>query len=159
MNVFMMDMVNKYGRWGRNRAAGLFFMRLSVGMVFLAHGWMKIHNIPMIEGMMVGFGMPAWVGVFIAWLEVIGGVALILGVATRIFAKLFVIEMVVAFFLTGGFGTGYRPHELELALLFGSLAILLAGSGRYSLWACECHKCGAMQCKDGKCEEQGKATI
>ncbi len=147
-----MEMMNKWSRWCKNRALGLLLIRAAIGMVFFAHGWMKMQNMDMAEAMFIGFGFPAWVAVAIAWLEVIGGIALVLGVMTRLFAKLFVIVMIVAFFVTGGISTGYFAHEMELVLFLGSLGILFAGSGRYSLWACECHNCGAMNCKDGNCQ-------
>jgi putative oxidoreductase len=77
--------------------------------------------------------MGAWVGVFIAWLEVVGGLALILGILTRPFAVAFGIEMLVAFFLTGGFARGLMPHDLEIVLMLNSFALALAGSGRWAL--------------------------
>lgn len=145
-------MITKYSRWAMNRSLGLLFIRLAVGMVFFAHGWMKVNNMDIVEGMFVGLGFPVFAATFVAWLEVIGGAALILGVCTRVFAKLFAITMFVAFFATGGFATGYAPHELELALLFASLGLMFTGGGRYSLWPMECHRCGAMFCK-GNCAE------
>jgi putative oxidoreductase len=87
------------------------------------------------------------VGIFIAWLEVIGGLCLILGIATRFFGVVFAIEMLVAIFLTG-VGRGYQSHEMELFLVLVSLGIALAGSGRYSLWKMECNECGGMLCDE-----------
>lgn len=148
----MLEMMKKYHSLGKSRALGLLVIRVAVGIVFLAHGWSKIHNVSGVEGMMAGFGLPMGTGAFIAWLEVIGGAAMILGVLTRLFAVLFAIEMVVAIYLTGGFSGGYRPHELELFLGLISLGVALTGSGRYSLWAFENHMHGCEHCKDGKCE-------
>jgi len=93
---------------------------------------------------------------FIAYLETLGGLALILGIFPRAFALAFGIEMLVAILVTGGPARGYRPHELELFLMFMSLGILFAGSGRYSLWSMECHHCGGMTCKGqkGECPAQ-----
>ena len=85
-------------------------------------------------------------GIFIAWLEVVGGLALILGILTRVFAVAFTIEMLVAIFLTGGFAKGYQPHEMELFLMLVSGGLALAGSGRFSVWNMECDECGGMLC-------------
>lgn len=141
----MKNLINSISRYCKNHHFGLLLIRVGTGLVFFMHGWSKIHNLPGVEGMMMHFGLIAGVGTFIAWLEVIGGLALILGIATRFFAAVFVIEMVVAIFLTG-FGRGYQSHELELYLALVSLGIALSGSGRYSLFSMECYDCGAMMC-------------
>lgn len=150
----MKDIVNKWSRAGKNRSLGLFFIRFATGLVFLMHGWMKIHNVGGVESMMMGFGLSGGWGVFISWLEVIGGAALILGVFSRLFAALFFIEMVFAVFLTSlGRSFSYPQHETEILLALVSLGIAFAGSGRYSLRAAECHHCGGMACK-GECASQ-----
>ena len=148
----MKELINRASRFCYRPSLGLLLIRIAVGLVFFMHGWQKIHGIPMVEGMFVHFGMPAATGDFIAWLEVIGGAALILGVLTRIFAVAFGIEMVVAFFLTGGFHSGYRPHELEIFLMLVSFGLALAGSGMYSLYKMHCHNCGGMFC-EGDCSK------
>lgn len=142
--------------FGKNRSLGLLLIRIAVGIVFFAHGWMKINNMGMIEGMFVGFGLPGAMGIFIAWLEVIGGAAMVLGIMTRLFGLLFAVEMLVAVFLTGGISNGYKPHELEIFLMLVSLGVALAGSGRYSAWALEHNHC---HCEKGKCEHCGKEEV
>ena len=129
-----------------NRSLGLVLFRVAVGLVFLMHGWSKVNNLPMVEGMFVGFGLGSGTGIFIAYLEVLGGLALILGIFTRVFGVIFGIEMLVAIFLTGGIAKGYKPHELELILMLLSFGIALTGSGKYSLYAKECQDCGGIMC-------------
>jgi len=142
----MKDVLNLWSRYCLNRNLGLVLFRVAVGMVFLAHGWGKVNSLPMVEGMFAGMGLGAGTGIFIAYLEVIGGLALILGVFTRVFGVIFGIEMLVAVFLTG-FGKGlYKPHELELVLMLLSFGIALTGSGKYSLYAKECQDCGGIVC-------------
>src|SRR5580700_6110580 len=140
----MKSSVNQLSRLTRNRSLGLLLIRLATGFVFLMHGWMKVNNLHGVEGMFIGMGLGGGTGIFIAWLEVIGGIALILGVLTRVFGVIFGIEMLVAVFLTGGFARGYAPHELEIYLMLISFGIALAGSGSYSLWKMECDLCGGM---------------
>ena len=143
--------INRASRFTRNRSLGLFLIRLGLGLVFFMHGWSKINNLSGVEGMFVHFGLGGPVGIFIAYLEVIGGLALILGLLTRIFAVAFGIEMLVAIFLTG-VGRGYMPHELEIFLMLVSFGIALTGSGMYSLWKMECDFCGGMLCQsDADC--------
>jgi putative oxidoreductase len=143
-------LINRISRFCLNRSLGLLLIRLAVAMVFFMHGWGKIHNIPMVEGMMSSFGLPGGTGFFIAWIEVVGGVAMALGVLTRVFGVIFGIQMVVAYFLTGGFSTPYNRHELEIVLILLSFGLALAGSGKYSIWKMECDDCGGMLCDTGK---------
>lgn len=103
--------------------------------------------------MFVHFGLGSATGIFIAWLEVLGGLALILGVLTRVFGLIFGIEILVAIFLTG-FGRGlYQPHELEIVLMLLSFGLALAGSGRYSLLKMECDDCGDMLWDGAECKK------
>jgi uncharacterized membrane protein YphA (DoxX/SURF4 family) len=69
----------------------------------------------------------------VAFVEAVGGLALILGLGTRIAAILLAIIMIVAIFavkltqrLLGGF-------EFDLALLAGLVALILMGSGAAAL--------------------------
>ncbi len=133
----MKMLVNSLSRFFYQKSFGLLLVRMGTGYVFIAHGLSKVSNIGMPIGMMMHFGLPGWVGVFIAWLEVLGGVALFSGILTRPFAVALGIEMVVAIFLTG-FGRGFGAHELELLLALNSFGLALAGSGRFSLFRMEC---------------------
>ena len=125
----------------RNRSAdvGLFILRVVVGMVFFAHGWQKFFMLG-IDGVIAGFGqmgvpMPHIVAPAIAVLELAGGLALILGLWTRIFGALLAIEMVAAILLvhvTAGF---FLPAGMEFALtLFAaSLCLAISGAGAISV--------------------------
>jgi putative oxidoreductase len=66
----------------------------------------------------------------IGLLEVIGGIALLVGVLTRIASILFIIEMIgstITAKLSKGFVGGY---ELDLLLMAISISLLLTGPGR-----------------------------
>jgi putative oxidoreductase len=141
--------INEASRFCLNRSLGLLLIRLAVALVFFMHGWSKVNNIPGVEGMMTGFGFPAGTGMFIAWLEVIGGLSMALGVLPRVFGVVFGIQMIVAYFLTGGFGSAYQRHELEIVLILLSFGIALTGSGKYSIMKMECDDCGGMLCDRG----------
>jgi putative oxidoreductase len=126
-----MTVITRTSRFFTNQALGLVLIRLALGLVFFTHGLMKVQSIPMVMAMMVHFGFMPGVAYFIAWLEVIGGLALILGIATRLFAFIFGIEMLVATVLIGfSMGLGF-----EFALCLVSFGLALTGSGRYSLYS------------------------
>jgi len=116
------------------------------GFIFLSHGWDKFDAMDKTVAFMVSLGFPGFVAYSIAGLEVVGGIALILGIATRLFGVLFGIEMLVAALSTTS-PRGLHGHEFELLLAVVSFAVAMIGSGKYSLWRFECAYCGGVFCK------------
>ncbi len=116
-------------------------LRLAVGIIFAAHGWQKfsggLDGVARFFGS-VGIPLPEVSAFIVAFVELVGGIGLIVGFFTRYWALLLSIVMIVAIFtvkLQGGLlGSGGRPgYELDLALLAGCLALLLTGPGPISL--------------------------
>lgn len=130
----MITLVNRTSSYFYNHSAGLLLVRIGLGLLFFTHGLSKVENLQFTSTMFVHFGYYAWVGYFIAFLELIGGLALILGVATRIFGFLFGIEMLVAAIFIVGFGRGINTEFVLALIAFG---IGLAGSGKYSIFKME----------------------
>ena len=121
------------------REMGLALLRIILGVVFFAHGYLKFFKMGMngVVGFFTSLGIPA--PTVAAWgvtsLEMIGGIGLILGVFTPVFGVLFAIEMAgVIFFAKRGQGFfAPKGFELELTLLVASLALALTGPGAFSL--------------------------
>src|SRR5436309_15701769 len=112
---------------------GLVPLRLVVGLVFAVHGAQKlfVFGLGGAAGFMarVGIPLPSVAAVVVMAVEILGGLALILGLGTRLAAALLAIEMVVAILavrLKMGFVGGY---EFELTLLAASLSLVLLGAG------------------------------
>ncbi len=127
-------------------------LRILLGIAFLYHGLPKfVGGHAGFVGMLQKMGLPA--PEFWAWLvalvEVVGGIALIVGAFVSIFAILLIIEMLVAMFmvhLPHGFGflniTGMTPQgpqfgmpgvEVNLLYIAGLLSLLLGGPGPLSV--------------------------
>lgn len=118
----------------------LAILRIPLGFVFLAHGWQKYAEYTL-EGTTgafteMGIPLPELAAPVVATLEVVGGIALILGLGTRVFGALLFIDMAGALALVHG-GSGVfvadNGYELVLALGAGALALALTGAGAFSL--------------------------
>ena len=68
-------------------------LRIIVGIAFILHGIPKLSGIDKTSGFFGSIGLSPEFTLPIALLEVIGGIALLLGIATRIASILFIIEM------------------------------------------------------------------
>jgi putative oxidoreductase len=117
-------------------------VRVIVGTIMAAHGLQKVQAGPANFGAFLGqmgVPLPTLMGYVVTFVEVVGGVLLIVGLLSRLAALLLTIDLVVAILLVKvnvGFLSppqGGAGAELELALIAGFLVILLAGPGRLSV--------------------------
>ncbi|MEV6607520.1 DoxX family protein [Kutzneria sp. NPDC051319] len=120
---------------GRN-IAGL-LARVAVGIVLIMHGWQKFFDYG-IAGtsasfVKMGVPLPSVSAVFAATVELVGGAALIVGIALPVVGLLIAIDMAGAYiFGTSGALIAPGGGQLELVLLVGGLLAGFAG-GAYSL--------------------------
>jgi uncharacterized membrane protein YphA (DoxX/SURF4 family) len=128
----MKSFIHKIGKYFYSDSFGIFIIRFVAGFIFVIEGWQKFQNITGTANFMVHLGLPAFMATFIATLELLGGVALVLGIFTRIFGVIFGIEMLFVVYLTG-WSRGLGSHNLELILAAVSFGIALIGSGKYSI--------------------------
>ena len=119
---------------------GKLLIRLSVGILLLLHGLMKLSTgVGGIAGMLNAHGLPGFLayGVYVG--EIIAPLLLIIGVCTRLGGLIIAINMIVAIFLAhmGQLhslnGQGGWALELQGMFLFGALAVAFMGAGRFSL--------------------------
>ena len=116
-----------------NQDLGLLLVRIALALVFIIHGYGKLTGLAGVETFFGNLGIPAFFVYVVTFVEFFGGFAMLLGIFTRIFGFLLAINMFFAIYLvkfSQGFSGGY---ELELTLLLASLAIALAGPGKYSI--------------------------
>lgn len=117
----------------RNTEIALLVIRVTLGVVFFAHGLQKVQGIEGIVGFFGKLGLPGFMAYAVAGIELLGGIALILGLGTRIVSGLFIMIMLGAIFkakLSAGFLGGY---ELDFTLLGMSIGLLISGNKIWSL--------------------------
>jgi putative oxidoreductase len=104
--------------------------RLACGFHLTVHGWGKILRGGTVTGWSLSFG------IFLTFIEFVGGVCITLGLFTRFFAAAVSIEMAYLTFVQyWPKGYGWRTDGYEYVLMWGmlSFAIVLRGGGNYSL--------------------------
>jgi len=123
--------------FARGSAWAPFSLRLALGAVFIFHGAQKLFGVfggsglHGFKGMISQLGLEpalAW-AVLVAVSEFLGGIGLVLGYFTRLWAFLIAVIMSVAI-LAVHWGSGFAGMEFPIALLGGALSLLLSGGGR-----------------------------
>jgi len=135
----MKDILKKLLASNNNDIAPL-ILRLTLGVIFIGHGWGKLFG----EGNPAGFA--GWLGsmglepsyllaVAAGLAETLGGALLIAGLFTRAAASSLVVVMLVAIGFVhldaGMFGKG--GYEFQLLLLAGVVSLLIQGAGKHSV--------------------------
>ncbi|GIN86278.1 hypothetical protein J6TS2_26640 [Heyndrickxia sporothermodurans] len=113
---------------------GAVILRIVIGVSFFVHGLVKFQGgIENISGWFDSIGIPGFMAYVIASIELVGGLALIIGFGTRVVSALFVLIMLGAIikvkFAVGFLGNDKMAgYELELAYLAISLFLAINGS-------------------------------
>jgi putative oxidoreductase len=121
----------------RLQPLGLLALRCGAGAIVMGYGYQKVfHGLSQYAGYVHSLGLPAWLGYVSAFTELLGGLALIAGLLTRLASFGLAINMAVAthakmgsaHFLAGGSGWEY-PMMVGVVCL----ALLFCGAGPISL--------------------------
>ena len=123
--------------------AGPLMARIALGVVFIAHGSQKLFGAfgghgpaQTIAFMHDKLGIPAFLAVIAMVTEFFGGVAVLIGLLTRLAALGITCVMAVAVLrvhLHGGFFAQNDGFEYPFALGLLALSLVFAGAGRWSL--------------------------
>ncbi|UVL27876.1 DoxX family protein [Pseudomonas donghuensis] len=123
---------------------GLSIIRILVGIIFMAHGAQKLFGLFGGGGLagtaqfMESLGLAP--GLLMALLsggaEFFGGLALVIGLLVRPAALALTVTLIVAIFsahIGNGLFMANNGYEFALALMAGTLAVLVEGAGKLSL--------------------------
>jgi putative oxidoreductase len=119
-------------------------LRIGLGLTFLFAGLEKV--LGGIAGVVtyfrdIGIPWPELLAPFVAYLELLGGVALLVGLLAAPIGVLFAAEMVVAILVVrlpeamqqGSVASVFGAVRLEVMLIVGSTCLVLLGAGRWSI--------------------------
>jgi putative oxidoreductase len=120
----------------RLQPLALLVMRLSLGVIMVAHGYHKVfgglhHHAQMVAGL----GLPAWLGYVSSFTEFFGGLLLLVGLFTRCAAIAVCIDLIVAIWKVHWHNglTGEHGYEFPLAVATLAFALIFFGAGPIAL--------------------------
>jgi putative oxidoreductase len=114
-------------------------LRAVAGIVFAAHGGQKlfVYGFAGVSGAFAQMGapLPEITGPLVALVEFLGGLALVVGLLTRLAGLGLAITMIGAIVLVHLAGGFFLPSGIEFALTLLAIAVtfVITGAGRYSL--------------------------
>ena len=128
----------------QNVDIALLLVHIVVGSTFTLHGAQKVFGFFGGPGL-TGFtswlytqGVPVWLGTIAAYVELLGGISVLLGIMPELGALGLICLMIGAIYLVHG-SKGYFSQnggfEYPLNLLLLCLAIMLGGVDRFCIWS------------------------
>ncbi len=115
-------------------------LRVSLGLMYIAHSLVLKHfmyTLPGTAQFFASIGLPAALAYLIFWGELVGGLALVAGIGTRIVALGLIPILVGATWVHAGngwvFSAANGGWEYPVFLIAASLVAALLGDGKYAL--------------------------
>ena len=112
-------------------------LRIIIGAIFIVHGFPKLREFEGTVKFMkkINFRPPAFWAVLLGSAELFGGIGVLLGFLTRLFAFILIVSMLVSLYFNKvvwkkPFSGGY---EFDLLILAALVALFLLGSGNLSV--------------------------
>lgn len=136
----MMSLLRPAGNHPVLSDIALLVSRVALGVILLAHGWQKLTEWT-VAGTAASFAdmgvpLPALSATFVTAIEVVGGIALVIGLLAPLFAVLNMVSMLGALVIVhaqNGIFAADGGFELVLAIFAGLAVIAALGAGRFSV--------------------------
>lgn len=115
--------------------------RVVLGWIFLFYGWSKLTTIPQYATTFPGRGLSPWMAYLAVPVEFLGGLALLLGFATRYTVLVMLFFMVVATFSSHAYwsvpqaqrGNQTAHFWKNISMMGGLVLLFITGAGKYSV--------------------------
>lgn len=118
------------------QSLGVSLLRIHFGIILLAHGWLKVYvfSIAGTVGYFSSIGLPSIIAYLVIFGELVGGLALILGIQTRLAAALAVPIVFGAAVMNSGNGWLHSASgggwEYAASLTVIAISLAFTGSGQ-----------------------------
>jgi putative oxidoreductase len=118
------------------QSIGVSLLRIHFGIILLAHGWLKVYvfSIAGTVGYFSSIGLPSIIAYLVIFGELVGGLALILGIQTRLAATLAVPIVFGAAVMNSGNGWLHSASgggwEYAASLTVIAISLAFTGSGQ-----------------------------
>ncbi|HEY3246040.1 MAG TPA: DoxX family protein [Phycisphaerae bacterium] len=123
--------------------AAVMLIRIAVGAIFLSEGIQKFiypEQLGVGRFIKIGIPVPGFTAPFVGVVEIVGGVLILIGLLTRVASIPLIIDMLVAIgstkipiLIKSGFWSMAHEARTDVAMLTGSLFLLIVGGGAWSL--------------------------
>jgi putative oxidoreductase len=146
MNSFLLQLHKLYAWFARTasrlQSPFLLFVRLYWGFQIAQNGWGKLHNLANVTTFFASLGLPAPgpTATFVATFEFVGGILLIIGLASRLVGLMLAVDMFMAYLTADRealLSFFHDPGKFYVAdpytFLFAGLLILIFGPGFVAL--------------------------
>ena len=128
------------GRSGLAPDAGALVLRVIAGPLMAYHGWQKVQGgVANFGGFLdaLGIPLPTVMAYLVTFLELVGGVLILLGLITRFWSLLLAVQMVFTTILVkadvGLIVSDAAGAEIDLLFLATTLTLVFLGPGKFSL--------------------------
>ena len=116
---------------------GMLLVRVGLGIVFIYHGWGKVQMMDSTIMFFSKIGLAPFFAYLVSWIELLGGVAMLLGAWTKWAGIALAVVMAFAAHYAYQPDGGFMSYELPLLLFFVSLGVAFTGPGSFTI-----HKVG-----------------
>ena len=119
------------------QSLGVSLLRIHFGIILLAHGWLKVYvfSVAGTVGYFSSIGLPSIIAYLVIFGELVGGLALVLGIQTKLAAALAVPIVFGAAVMNSGNGwlhsaSGGGGWEYAASLTVIAISLAFTGSGQ-----------------------------
>ena len=120
----------------RLQPLALLVMRISLGVIMVAHGYQKtFRHLHDHVHMVASLGLPAWLGYVSSLTELLGGLLILVGFFTRPAAFAVCIDLIVAIWKVHWHNGLMAEHgyEFPLAIATIAFALIFFGGGQFAI--------------------------